>query len=71
MWLALAAALIPSVEVLVQAVFGADQGGIPIRFSEVEAFFFAWFFLLYAVVLSARLRRGEPAHSTAYGKTAE
>ena len=71
MWLALAAVLIPSVEFIVQAVFGPDQGGIPIRFSEVEEFFFAWFFLLYAVDLAARLRRAEHAYSTAYGTPAE
>lgn len=71
MWLALAAVLIPSVEFIVQAVFGPDQGGIPIRFSEVEEFFFAWFFLLYAIDLSARLRRAEPTHATAYGTHAE
>ena len=71
MWLALAAVLIPSVEFIVQAVFGPDQGGIPIRFSEVEEFFFAWFFLLYAIDLSARLRRTEAARPNAYGTHAE
>lgn len=71
MWLALAAVLVPSVEFVVLAVSGADQGGIPIRFSEVEEFFFAWFFLLYVSDLSSRLRRAEHAHTTAYGTPAE
>lgn len=71
MWLALAAVLVPSVEFVVRAVLGADQGGIPIRFSEVEEFFFAWFFLLYVSDLSSRLRRAEHAHTTAYGTPAE
>jgi len=71
MWLALAAVLVPSAELIVQAVFGPDQGGIPIRFSEIEEFFFAWFFLLYAAGLSSRLRRSERPDSAAARKPAE
>jgi hypothetical protein len=71
MWLALAAILVPSVELIVLAVSGVDQAAIPIRFSEVEEFFFAWFFLLYATDLSGRLRLADRAHSTAIGTHAE
>ena len=65
MWLALATVLIPSVEVIVQAVSGVDQAAIPIRFSEVEEFFFAWFFLLFAIDLTGRLRAHDVARTSA------
>lgn len=63
MWLALGASVIPVLEWIVRAVAGPDQGGIPIRFSEVQEFFFAWFFMLYAIDLSDRLQptKREPA----------
>lgn len=71
MWLALAAVLIPTLETVVKIIFGEDQGGVPIRFSEVEEFFFAWFFLLYAAGLSSRLRRAERDHAGFVGTHAE
>ncbi len=71
MWLALAASLIPVMEWIVHAIFGDDQGGIPIRFSEIQEFFFAWFFLLYAIDLSGRLRPSERLHTSAVHTHAE
>lgn len=58
-WLALTASIIPAIEWLLLAVLGPDLGGVPIRFSEIQEFFFAWFMLLYVVDLSGRLRRTE------------
>ncbi len=71
MWLALAASIIPLVEWVVRAVAGPDQGGIPIRFSEVQEFFFAWFFLLYAIDLSGRLLPAKREPATAVPTHAE
>lgn len=71
MWLALVASVIPPLEWVALAIFGPNMGGVPIRFSEVQEFFFAWFFLLYAIDLSGRLKPAERSHSTAIHTHAE
>lgn len=54
--LALVTTLIPVTEWIAQAFLGPDLGGIPIRTSEIQEFFFAWFMLLYAIDLTGRIR---------------
>lgn len=59
MWLALLAAILPAFEWIAIVIFGPSLGGVPVRFSEIQEFFFAWFFLLYAIDLTGRLRTAE------------
>src|SRR5690606_6041111 len=59
--LVLLAAILPAFEWIAIAMFGPGLGGVPMRFSEIQEFFFAWFFLLYAIVLTGRLRTADAA----------
>jgi len=53
--------IIPVLEWIALAILGPGLGGAPIRFSEIQEFFFAWFFLLFAIDLSGRLRDSKTA----------
>lgn len=62
--LAFVASIIPVLEWVALAFTGPDLGGVPIRFSEIQEFFFAWFFLIFAIDLTGRLREAEAARET-------
>jgi hypothetical protein len=63
--LAAVATIIPVLEWIAMAIWGNNLGGVPFRFSEVQEFFFAWFFLLFAIDLAGRLRQHEAERAAA------